>query len=420
MRLRQEQVVFWLALALVGGLFATSNSSSGRRMRAASNADAELPEYRVPDVARAVTPPEAGVPAGRELFAPPRDTRTLDPLEFEVPPRSPLAILVPPPVPGTEVPRYADFLLGRPVALDASALFGAEGELDAGEGLFSGDLAEDSESEDPPDTESVEDRAARLESFKATYDWVRLNEYSYLFGRIENAERYGLNDVDREAEPIEFLQLEPEDGTETFPGQRAIAYERERVTSFGFADTVANRIELRWHELPAELSPSSFQRSLELGRYCLDQRLNAPRALEVAEDVFTRAAASDPGVYEPRLGLARCYEAAFDFERALGVYTELVADFPNEAAPRVGLAGLDERFLLFDSAEHQLRAAVRLEPGDYAPQLALGRFLARRGRTAEAIEPLRRADRFAPNEPGQFAVRVAIRTSLGRARRAPV
>jgi tetratricopeptide (TPR) repeat protein len=190
---------------------------------------------------------------------------------------------------------------------------------------------------------------------------------------------------------------------------------RTDLASFGFADTVANDIEVREKKIGPELTRGTFEPALLLAGYCIEKRLDAPRALTIAEELYGAAAKYDPKDPEPRIGLARCYEAGFRFEEAFKVYRELLAGFEHHEEVHVALAELEERFLLHDQAEARLRAARQMNSGSWIGNYGLGRFLALRGQAAEALGYLKTANQNVPADKELMPVRVAIRTTLADA-----
>ena len=112
MRLRQEQVVF-VATTLVLGLLSWSlfGEAAAKPRGSRSRGDsAEFRHYAAPPVEVALARAAATPPLLRELFAPPRDTRPLPPLELVEPPRRPLPGLRPPPDPGPAPRAYGRLL----------------------------------------------------------------------------------------------------------------------------------------------------------------------------------------------------------------------------------------------------------------------------------------------------------------------
>ncbi len=369
------------------------------------SASPELVRYPAPDPRRVLPAPRATGSNGseslpRDLFLPPSDTRPLAPLAFEEPPRPPLDALAPPTVPGLAPALWGRFLRRRIEPTD-------ELRLDAGPGEPAGLAASE-----PGD---ATDRTAELLSNKSLYDWIRLTSLVTLFGSIVNEDRYGLFYPGREEDPVLFVQVDPETGRERFPGQAPIAYERERVAELGLARTRANEIELRYRGMDGDVTPGSFPERLAFAQRCIDTRHEVPRALELALDVYEELAEFDPEDPAPGIGLARTFEAMFDFESAFTQYEVLLERFPHKADVHVALASLEERCLLLDSAEARLREAVRVERTSWNAHWALGRTLLARGRTEDALEHLKTASRHAPEDPGLLAVRGAMRLDLARA-----
>jgi tetratricopeptide (TPR) repeat protein len=411
MQVRQEPIVFvvsalflgWMSWGLLGG------GTTTRASRSRSGAETELERFTAPDPAIAL-PSEATPPLTRALFEPPSDTRPLAPLELVEPPRERLAGLLPPTDPGPAPSAYGARLRRVLEPADLPDLFADEDEPVADD--------DPAQAQAPVELEdlSAAQRVARIEAFKRRYDWVQKGEL--WFGRIENEDRYALPfDEQRANEPLLFVRFDPDTGADFYKGIREnqIAIERGTVSSFGFAGTVANRIELEARRIGEELTRGTFAEALQLANTCIENRLEAPRALEIAEHLYGLCAAYDPKDPEPLLGRARCREAAFDFEGAFAQYQELLESFGHREEVHTRLARLEERFLMFEQAEARLQQALGMNQGSWVARFALGGFLERRGRPAEAIEHLTVANRNAPKDPESLATRVAIRTTLGDA-----
>ena len=434
LNLRKEQVVLLGTVAVLGLLLWQDSSGGGTtsrrsRSRSRSAGEVEFVSHAVPDT-RLAQPAADVVDTGeaRDLFAPPRDTRPLAPLQVEPPPLPTLWGLRPPAVPSVAPAHYGRYLRADPTPIPVPGLFVLDGGEDDGSEV-SGDLGEDGveliEGEvealrslgyvasDARDLLTPEQRAARIESFKAQYDWVRITEGDPLFGRIVNEARYGL--PERPEEPLEFVEVFPETGEDRYPGLEPVPFARSRVLDFGFAATTANRLHLRRAELAGQLTASSYAQLLAFGDDCVAHRNEAREALRFAEEAFTRAASFDPQDPAPLLGLARCYEAGFRFEAAYKTYLDLLERFEHRAEVHVGLGQLEARLRLFESAEARLRRAEELERGSYRVQWALGRFLLDRERGAEALQHLESAFRFEPSGPEAIDVRADIRCDLGEA-----
>lgn len=432
MKLRQEPLVFLVCVLVLGsmGYSLLSGGETTLRGGGGSSEAAVRARFTAPD--SAVAAPSAAVPPlQRELFLPPRDTSPLPPLELIEPPRERLAVLLPPTEPGPAAAAYGRLLRRALPAVELSELFAEkeQGEVSVEDEAFF-DLAGKDEkkaalvpggpkpSADPLDDLTPAEKAELIAGYKRRYDWVQRGPGELWFGRIVNSERYGLAlDEKRAGEALQFVRLDPATGRETYAniGAPPLSLERAVNADFGFAATVANEIELRARRIGQELTRGSFEESLVLAGYCIEQRLEAPRALTIAEELYRRAAAYDPKDPLPRLGLARCLEAAFRFEDAFLVYQELLAAFAHREEVHVALAELEERFLMHEQAEARLRAALAMNQGSWISRLGLGRHLLARGEPREAAVHLKAANQTAPNAPELLPVRVAIRTALGDA-----
>jgi len=428
--MRQEQVVFVVTLLGLGGLSWSLFSGGETTLRGGERGgqSAELPRHLVPDTGVAL-PDERQSPLARELFAPPRDTLPLAPLELVEPPRARLASLLPPGEPGPLPAAYGRVLRRELPLVEQPELFAEAEELEVeaddfldldGEERPTGSRVPTSDSapRDPYADETPDERAARIAGYKRRYDWLQKGPGEQWFGRIENSDRFGLEvDSARAAEPLSFVRLDPDTGREFYAkvGAPPLSLPRAELTSFGFAETVANSIELAARRLAGEFTRGTFDQALLLGQRCIAERLEAPRALAIAEDLFTRAAQYDPKDPMPRLGLARCLEAAFDFERAFATYEQLLTDFGHREEVHVALARLEARLLLHESAEKRLRQALTMNQGSWITRFGLGEFLLARGRTAEAREHLKVAWQAAPQVPELSDVRTRIRIALADA-----
>lgn len=405
MQLPRERVLFVVVVVLLAWFVRGDLSQTSTRLSRAGGEDLEYVPPPLPDVARALPRGERDGGFERDLFSPPSDTEPLAPLDLEAPELAPLPWLAPPAAWGPVAAHMGDFLREAHALTPRPELF--EEPLE-GEGQDEQAMEEAAVAFSELDPE---ERAAVTAGYKRQYDWILLGDYKY--GSIQNRDRYGL--ARRPGEAILFEEVDPASGRPRFAGADPIAYERERVTEFGFADTVPNRIELRLRlEFHDELRPTQLDEALAFAGECVAWRLDAPRALEVAEDVYRRArsiADGDPG---PLLGLARCYEAGFRFEEAYGVYRELL-DGPEARNPVVHarLGDLLARLRVFGEAEAAYREAIRWGATDWEARWRYGRFLLHRWRPAEAVEQLEVAAMREVSTPETRRERTALRTDLG-------
>lgn len=412
MRIRQEQVVFGATLALLALLVVSGSGGEGRSgaRRGPVGKTLEMLALETPAVERALPLARDPFELRRSLFEPPRDTEKLPPLEYEPAPRTPLPPLRPPTAFGPEPAHFARLLRVRtpPVEGEQAGLFaaeaeasGAEAEQPAGIDLARGEAAL-----------SPAERMAQVQAYKRAYDWLMMP--SYRWGRIQNPDRFLL--ATRPAEPILWIEFDPATGAERFRGQGAIAIERSRVEEFGFAETPENEIEIARLEFRGELTPGQYPRVLEFASWCMSQHPRAANALAVAEESYRRAAQVSGGDPAARLGLARCHEAAFQFERAYQVYRELMdAGHAQDPLVLVRMAELLARLRLFARAEELFELALRFGRTEWEVRWSYGRYLAERGRAELAREQLEQAARNEPTTPERVRERAGIRTDLGGA-----
>lgn len=416
MAVRQEQIVF-AGACLLAGFLVWKNSDGGSdasRRRTPSNA-AELDEYPAPPVDR------LGVAEGTDgrlqnaLFSPPRDTRDLDPLVFVPPPRPSLIALAPPPV-DLDPALYGQFLHARPG--DVEDAFSSPLD-DLGQALADFDeVAAQSADLSALGLQelSLAQRMELIESYKQVYDYVRLGEGAELqFGRVQNDDPWGLLFGERTLEPVEFVVFDPETGTPRLPGAPPIELTRDRVTELGFAATPTNELELAYRALPAEPTPGTADAMLALADRCLELRHEAPRAFDLARELYAKIAAFRPDDVLPGIGLARCLELELDLVAAIEAYDGLCERFGHRPEPWIGRARLEAGLMLYEQAEKSLRQAARVDKSGWRSGGALGRFLLDRDRPAEALVLLAQANQNAPQATEDRDLRTALRRDYARA-----
>jgi tetratricopeptide (TPR) repeat protein len=419
MALRQEQVVLIVTGAVLGLLAWSASDGPARAGRARAGNAPQFQSYPAFDVSRALPAPRAPRAGAREIFAPPRDTQPLPPLALQAPPLPRLSALAPPGVPGPGVPSYARWLRADAAPTGVDGLFVTQESDLADDELLEGSegltelLLTSTAGKRSEELLSPDERAALVESWKALYDWIRVDVGEPLFGRIANPDRFGL--AERRDEAILLTQIDPRTGSERFPGMQPVKYERARVAQFAFADTVSNRIQSRRREFLRDMSASRFDDLMAFAAQCVAWRLEAREALDVAAEMFALAERFADGDPLPRLGLARCHEAAFRFEEAYQVYLELLQTHAHRAEVHVGLAQLEARLRLFESAEERLRLAESQDRLSWRVQWAYGRFLLERERWGEALAHLQIAWKSEPADPDLRDVRAGLRCDLARA-----
>lgn len=419
-----------MLVATVIGIGLLAYSALPSKPKSAGTRRANRPELevqRIPDVGIATPNARDLGRFSRDLFSPPSDTRPLPPLDLESPPLAPLWGVFPPPMPGPGPAHYGALLradatptsvtglfatdLASAAALDEGIDPGAGGSAVGGLG-YAGGPSKPAAAE-YQDALTPEQRVAQLAGYKRLYDWLRLDDGSPRFGQIRNKDKFALKS--RIQERVVFLELDPVTGLEVYPGQAAIDYERSRVTEFHFAETVANRILERRREFGDKVTPGQYASLIAFADECVRSRNDAREALSIAIEVYRLAESVSPADPAPRLGLARCFELTFDFERAYAELEAVFAKYDHSIEVQVRLGELEARLRLFDSAEQRFENALRGARQHFEAQAAYGRFLLKRGRAPEALEHLEIAHRNEP--PAEFlAQRLGIRLDLAAAR----
>ncbi len=414
MALRKEQVVLIGTVAVLGLLvYRSTANKSGLAPTGHKAKSPDLVHQDAPEVAL-VLPAKRTVDANsRDLFSEPKDTHPLPPLDLVTPPLVPLAALRPPTVPGPEVSLYGKFLRVRWPIVEAPDLFADAADVSDAPADDQVAAAPAATAKSAPGTAMMPEQiAAQLMSRKKIYDWFRSGDYH--FGLIKNPERYTL--AKRAAENLQFVEFNPDTGQPKFPGQAPAAIPRNTVNDFGFADTIPNQIEIRRARFSNPLTVPEYDDALSFASWCLDERLETPRALQVAEEMYKRAAAlmsEDPA---PHLGLARVNEAEFEFEKAFNEYKSLLSgNLKGDPLVLVSLAELEARFRMTDVAEARLFDAEHKGRSNWKVQEALGRFLLAHARAGEAVVHLRLANQYEPQEADAKRERSQLRTALGSA-----
>ncbi len=410
MEIKKEVAVFvsvagflgWSAYSLVaGGNSVLRTGRGGTEARTYTATAVPASDLALPDQGRSSA-------FERDLFSPPRDTAPLPLLDLVLPPLEPLPALAPPSAFGPEAKNMGP-ILRRPLTVQFEPGLFDESALDAlstvapdDGGL--GDLNQVSDAD-----LTVEERLARIEARKTLYDWVVVT--SLKFGHIRNANRF---DLAGNTDPIEFIEVDPVTGQPVFGGQQAVAYDRERVQEFGLADTAVNRVELGRVKLGDVLRPGDFDGAMGFAFQCLEWRNDAPRALEVAGDVYRMCIALQPGDVRPHLGLARCLELAFNFQGAADVYTSLTTgELHTEPEPWARLGDLYARLRMRGPARAAFDEALKRSRTDWLSRWLYGRFLLEAGDYEGALVHLEEAQKREPSASELRAERAGIRTDLG-------
>lgn len=130
--------------------------------------------------------------------------------------------------------------------------------------------------------------------------------------------------------------------------------------------------------------------------------ITAPHYASKARQSFEKAVQLDPSNGEALNDLFEYYLQAPGFlggglDKAQGLLGKIKAI--DEAEHEFALARLHEARKDFDTAERHLRRAVDLAPKSAGRVLDVARFLARRGRFAESVTWLVRAEKISPKDP---------------------
>jgi len=410
MAVRKEPLVFAGAVLLLGWLAWSSRNEGVPRVSRAGRADPpEFGHHPAPDPSIVLPLPRLATEGRtRDLFSPPSDTRPLPPLELEPLPRAPLAMLLPPPEPGPGPDLYGRFLRVKPYLVAAPDLFAAGAEPE----LTEAGPADDSMAGMKPSELTPEEKANRISGLKKLYDWVRTVEFK--FGQIKNPNRYQLSR--RPGEDILFVEFNPATGLPRLAKQGPVPISRALVSEFGFAQTILNEVEERRAEFDEPLPASQYEGALAFADWCVEQRLETPRALEVAEEMYRRAMPVLAEDAAPRLGLARCYMAGFEFEKAFQEYRTLFEGVhARDPLVLTRMAEIEARCRLFEEADAHFAEAERYGRSQWQVQHAYGNYLLERGRAAEAVQHLRLASQYEPAGAERKRERARIRVDLAAA-----
>jgi tetratricopeptide (TPR) repeat protein len=325
---------------------------------------------------------------GRDLFRRPAADEPLEPLPLPDPELANLAVLMPPPMPDSGPSYWSEHLF----KLTPTLLGDLNDLVDAG---TEQDTASSSE-EDLADV--FQDEA---DGYKASYDWVRLDPLTILYGHLVGENRYDY----KKGDTLEFKEVNPRTGTERF-GLRPFG--ADEYISFGFADNLHNKIELEVRQQRARMSPSRVGQLRDYVRWLLDQGLAVPNAFVYSEELAMACVNLDENDIENWMLLGEVWERTFDLDRAFALYATLSGDslpqqvedfginvpqgrFDKRSAPRVRMGMILRSLDLDEVAEPQLQTAADLNDGDPAALLELGILYLNSNRVAEGRILLERA-----------------------------
>ena len=325
---------------------------------------------------------------GRDLFRRPAADEPLEPLPLPDPELSPLAVLLPPPLPDCGPNYWSEHLFRMSPTLlgDLNDLVATD-STDSASGATDEDLA--AVFQDESDT------------YKAAYDWVRLDPLTILYGHLVGENRYDYQQGDN----LQFQEVNPRTGRERF-GLRP--FTSEEYTGFGFAENLRNDIELGVREQRKRLSSSRVLELRDYVHWLLDQGLAVPNAFVYAEELALACVRLDGNDVDNWMLLGEVWERVFDLDRAFALYAALSGDslplaaadfgvdvelgrFAHRGAPRARMGVILRKLGLDDVAEPQLQMAAAVDDGDPASLVELGILYLDSGRVEEGRALLARA-----------------------------
>ncbi len=392
--LNKEKILLLATLVLCGGLFLMESGGKPPSGRVRTAGEKEVPPLDLPPSLFPLPPGKKA--KGRDIFLRPSESEPLPPLALEPPPRDPLPIVAPVPIPGPEPEGYQVLLVSGAVQSQEA---GKGGET-AGAGTpAGGEKTGGAAGEEPAPAarEPVPSQSGPVlseeEKWKKQYDWVQ-TQTNTIYGFILNPDRFDLKVPLPPGKEIRIQTVSPRTGKSVgilpIPGRTILA--------FGLADTVPNWIELKKRTLRGGKAFAKERRIFieEL----LDKAEEHPEALEEARRqaaILVKDAPEDPRTWKL---MARIYSKAGDLEKEYLLYKKLLADpaFRNQAFVHLGLARVYARLTLYDAAEAEFQRACELERSNWEVLLGFGTYLLDRGRAAQALPYLRKAIQFAPSE----------------------
>lgn len=316
-------------------------------------------------------------PKQRDFFAQPKDWNPLPPLNLAPPPLPEIGAVGPLFVP-TPAPEYQS-AFRLPPTLEFAKVDAA-----AGDGAVKSGSTESDPSANPvgiaekASADSAE--AGRLKRF----DWVVMQGERRSFGRILNAEKFKL--LDDDTLPIEFESVDPKSG-KVFARNTV---KRDQVSGphgqgFGFADTAANRAQLR--EIQAVKGKSSAAEFLVAARDCLVWRDEDPvNVLAAADRLVEKSLGVDRGAVEAWELKAQIREYAHDTEGEFAALAAAKGASVDDPRLQARHARLLRKLGLLSSAEALLESATKANMIDAASLRELGQVRLAKGDAKGALD----------------------------------
>ena len=345
---------------------------------------------------------------GRDLFRRPAADEPLEPLILPDPELAPLAVLLPPPLPDSGPNYWSDHLFQL-----EPKLLGDLNDLVATDSVGTGATAEELAS-------TFQDEA---DTYKAAYDWIRLDPLTVLYGHLVGENRYDYQKGDN----LLFKEVNPRTGRERF-GLRPFG--GAEYIDFGFAENLRNEIELGVRNQRKRLSASRVGEIRDYVHWLLDQGLAVPNAFTYSEELALACVSLEKDDVDNWMLLGEVWEQVFDLDRAFALYATLCGDalpvaavdfgvaveagrFAHRGAPRVRMGMILRNLGLDDVAEPQLLMASSIEDGDPAALMELGILFLDSDRVGEGRALLERAMGLQKRRNSRSALRNSL--ALGRA-----
>lgn len=329
-----------------------------------------------------------GGPGSRDLFRRPAADEPLEPLPLPDPELAALAVLLPPPMPDSGPNFWSEHLFKL-----SPTLLGNLNDLVA------------TDSSDSSGGATAEELAAifqdEADTYKASYDWVRLDPLTILYGHLLGESRYDY----QKGDTLEFQEVNPRTGSERF-GKRPFA--AEEYIGFGFAENLRNSIELGVRDQRSGMSASRIANLRDYVHWLLDQGLAVPNAFVYAEELARDCVRLDSNDVDNWMLLGEVWERTFDLDHAFALYASLSGDalplaatdlgievesgrFAHRGAPRVRMGMILRSLGLDEVAEPQLEMAAAVDDGDPAALMELGILYLDSNRVAQGRALLERA-----------------------------
>lgn len=345
--------------------------------------------------------PFAGAAAapGRDIFQRPTESEPLAPLSLAPPPRDELPLVAPVPIPGPGpdgffVLRHSGEILPTPPGLESPA---AEEPAAAAQ-----PPAAEPAPKGPEERQDPQDQAL----LRQRYDWIVDRANNTHYGFILNEGRFDLKlPLDKE-QGLTIRAVNPRTGVST----TTYTVQGDRVARFGFAETVANWIEIGKRALPRGQAYDQDRR--QFIHALLEKAEESPEALQEAArqaEILVADSKDAPASWET---MARVHARSGELEKEFLLYQRASTEFRDRAFVRIGLGKIYQRLTLMGEAEAEFRRALQLEPS-WESHMALGGFLLQAQRYSEALPVLQRAIQLAPaDSKSRFEIRYQVASAL--------